>query len=224
MHLLVGAIEADVESLRLRAQGQQSARTEFREALQKVLDTLCSLQGRTRTPDRRKPFRTDDVAPGATIGPEGFAGGSARDDRAPCGRSEWQKLRCDNGGMMHTPSRFAALTDDHLLAELRRLAATEREATAQLIAALMEVDTRRLYLGQGCSSLFTYCTQVLHLSEQAAYGHRSGTRGAAPSGHPASTRRGRGDADDDRIAGSTSDARQLRGAARRSPAHEQAGR
>jgi hypothetical protein len=33
------------------------------------------------------------------------------------------------------------------------------------------VDSRRLYLGQGCSSLFTYCTQVLHLSEHAAY-HR----------------------------------------------------
>src|SRR5205823_4307829 len=27
----------------------------------------------------------------------------------------------------------------------------------------------KLFLGQGCSSLFTYCTQVLHLSEHAAY-------------------------------------------------------
>ena len=39
------------------------------------------------------------------------------------------------------------------------------------LALLAEVDARRLYLGEGCSSLFTYCTQVLHLSEHAAY-HR----------------------------------------------------
>jgi 5-methylcytosine-specific restriction endonuclease McrA len=36
---------------------------------------------------------------------------------------------------------------------------------------LAELDARRLYLGEGCSSLFSYCTQVLHLSEHAAY-HR----------------------------------------------------
>ena len=35
----------------------------------------------------------------------------------------------------------------------------------------MEVDARRLYLAEGCASLFTYCRQVLHLSEHAAY-HR----------------------------------------------------
>jgi hypothetical protein len=51
-------------------------------------------------------------------------------------------------------------------------------ATVQLIAVLMEVDARRLYLGQGCSSLFTYCTQVLHLSEHAAYGRIEAARAA----------------------------------------------
>src|SRR5688500_13601836 len=30
------------------------------------------------------------------------------------------------------------------------------------------MDARRLYLGEGFSSLFTYCTTVLHLSEHAA--------------------------------------------------------
>jgi hypothetical protein len=33
----------------------------------------------------------------------------------------------------------------------------------------MEVDARQLWAQQSCSSLFTYCVQVLHLSEQAAY-------------------------------------------------------
>jgi len=43
----------------------------------------------------------------------------------------------------------------------------ERRAMAALIRSLMELDARRLYLGEGCSSLFTYCTRVLHLSESA---------------------------------------------------------
>jgi 5-methylcytosine-specific restriction endonuclease McrA len=47
-----------------------------------------------------------------------------------------------------------------------------------LIAALAELDSRRLYLAQGCSSLFTYCTQVLHLSEHAAYGRIEAARTA----------------------------------------------
>lgn len=38
-----------------------------------------------------------------------------------------------------------------------------------MVACLAEMDMRRLYLGEGCRSLFAYCTQVLHLSEHAAY-------------------------------------------------------
>jgi hypothetical protein len=54
---------------------------------------------------------------------------------------------------------------------VKRLAVRESEGTADLIASLAELDRRRLYLGEGCPSLFAYCTQVLHLSEHAAY-HR----------------------------------------------------
>ena len=72
----------------------------------------------------------------------------------------------------------AALTDDDLLSKVSALAQNERDATAQLVAALVEIDSRRLYLGQGCSSLFTYCTQVLHLSEHAAYGRIEAARAA----------------------------------------------
>jgi HNH endonuclease len=61
------------------------------------------------------------------------------------------------------------LSDSQLLVEVNRRVASEREATATLVSALAEVDVRRLYLGQGCSSMFTYCTQVLHLAEHAAY-------------------------------------------------------
>src|SRR4026207_623045 len=73
-------------------------------------------------------------------------------------------------------SSISLLSDDDLLASVKRAAGDERRATAQLIALLMELDTRKLYLGEGCSSLFTYCTQVLHLSEHAAYGRIEAAR------------------------------------------------
>jgi 5-methylcytosine-specific restriction endonuclease McrA len=61
------------------------------------------------------------------------------------------------------------VSDIDLLERVRRAVQDERNATANLIALLMEVDARRLYLAEGFSSLFTYCTQSLHLSEHAAY-------------------------------------------------------
>jgi 5-methylcytosine-specific restriction endonuclease McrA len=64
---------------------------------------------------------------------------------------------------------FTQLCDTDLLGEVKTLAADERRATARLIAALAEIDERRLYLPQGCRSMFTFCTEVLHLSEYAAY-------------------------------------------------------
>ena len=77
-----------------------------------------------------------------------------------------------------TITALSALPDADLLAEVSRLAASERHATVQLIAFLAELDVRRLYLGQGCASLFVYCTQVLHLSEHAAYNRIEAARTA----------------------------------------------
>lgn len=71
--------------------------------------------------------------------------------------------------MTSQPSSPGDLSDRDLLAEVDRAAASERQATARLIALLMEVDSRKLYTGQGYSSMFTYCVQKLHLSEHAAY-------------------------------------------------------
>jgi hypothetical protein len=66
-------------------------------------------------------------------------------------------------------STAASLSDRELLEQVSILAQRERAATAALVAHLAVLDERRLYLGEGCSSLFTYCTRVLHLSENAAY-------------------------------------------------------
>jgi len=73
---------------------------------------------------------------------------------------------------------MSGLSDVALVAEVSRLVGWERRATAELIASLAEFDSRRLYLQAGCSSLFTYCTQVLHLSEHAAYGRIEAARTA----------------------------------------------
>ena len=70
------------------------------------------------------------------------------------------------------------LSDSDLVAEVDRLARLERTAIANLVAALAEMDARRLYLGQGCSSMFTYCTQVLHLAEHAAFNRIEAARAA----------------------------------------------
>lgn len=62
-----------------------------------------------------------------------------------------QKMRCYNGIMN---KHIHDLSDAQLLNAVREAAALERKATASLIALLAEMDTRRLYLGQGYSSLF----------------------------------------------------------------------
>ena len=73
---------------------------------------------------------------------------------------------------------FKDLSNEDLLAEVARLAMRERQATAALVRCLLEVDARRLYLSEGYSSLFTFCTQALHLSEHAALGRIEVARAA----------------------------------------------
>jgi hypothetical protein len=70
------------------------------------------------------------------------------------------------------------LSNHELLAQVKLLTQQEREATAVLIAHLAIFDERDLYLAEGCSSMFTYCVDVLHLSEHAAYGRIEAARAA----------------------------------------------
>jgi hypothetical protein len=77
---------------------------------------------------------------------------------------------------MMTLLSVSALTDSELLAQATAFVQRERHAAADLIATLAELDLRRLYLAAGYSSLFTYCTHVLHLSEHAAYGRIEAAR------------------------------------------------
>jgi hypothetical protein len=71
--------------------------------------------------------------------------------------------------MAMTITNTSSLTDSQLLTEIPRLAHGEREATVALIAHLAEFDARRLFEGEGFSSTFRYCVEVLRLSEDAAF-------------------------------------------------------
>jgi hypothetical protein len=66
-------------------------------------------------------------------------------------------------------SALAALSDADLIARVKSLSVREREATAQLVAHLAELDTRDAYLREGYPSLFIYCRDALGLSEGEAY-------------------------------------------------------
>jgi hypothetical protein len=61
------------------------------------------------------------------------------------------------------------LSDQDLLARTVVLAGQEREASVELVAHLAELETRSsLYAAHGYGTLFTYCREVLRLSEDAA--------------------------------------------------------
>src|SRR5438552_18437208 len=62
----------------------------------------------------------------------------------------------------------SGLSDQDLLARVGVLAGKEREASVELVAHLAVLDARpALFAAEGHGSLFTYCTQVLRLSEDA---------------------------------------------------------
>jgi hypothetical protein len=60
------------------------------------------------------------------------------------------------------------LPDQTLLCELKSLVTRDQVTTALLIAHLAEADARRLYAPAGYASLFNYCVEELHLSEESA--------------------------------------------------------
>jgi hypothetical protein len=64
---------------------------------------------------------------------------------------------------------LAELSDHELVTRLKSLVRRDAELTAEIVAHLGEVDQRRLYLDEACSSLFVYCTARLGMSESMAY-------------------------------------------------------
>jgi hypothetical protein len=62
----------------------------------------------------------------------------------------------------------SSLSDSDLIARLPALVGAERNAMADVIEHLAEVERRRLYLEHATSSLYRYCIERLGYSEDAA--------------------------------------------------------
>ncbi len=66
-------------------------------------------------------------------------------------------------------SSLEGLGGSELLAATHALIRHGRAVEADRLRHLGEVDVRRLYLEEACTSMFVYCVRVLHFSEAAAY-------------------------------------------------------
>ena len=80
--------------------------------------------------------------------------------------------------MTTTPCDLRALPSAELLSRVHALLERGRSLEAELLAVLAEIDARRLHLEKACSSLFVFCTQVLRMSEDAAYKRIQAARAA----------------------------------------------
>jgi hypothetical protein len=69
----------------------------------------------------------------------------------------------------HSISSLESVPDDELLRRLGDLVSRSRRVEADLVQHVGEVEERRLYAREASSSMFTYCTERLHLSEAEAY-------------------------------------------------------
>ena len=61
-----------------------------------------------------------------------------------------------------------SISDSELLANMPALVKRERVAMVEVIEHLVEIDRRRLYLEQACSSLYSFCIERLGYSEDGA--------------------------------------------------------
>jgi hypothetical protein len=75
-------------------------------------------------------------------------------------------------------SPLAQLSSEQLLAQLHDLVQRSRDFEADLLEHLAEVDARRLYLQEGCPSMFAYCVRVLRFAEAVAYKRIAAMRAA----------------------------------------------
>jgi hypothetical protein len=65
--------------------------------------------------------------------------------------------------------KLKLVSDDELLRRLSEILEHSRHLESELVAHIGEVDVRRLYAREASASMFSYCTEVLHLSESEAY-------------------------------------------------------
>lgn len=73
---------------------------------------------------------------------------------------------------------LAGMPGARLLARVQELVRRDNVIEADLLVHLGEVDARRLYLEEGCSSMFDWSQRVLHFAEGVAYKRIQAARAA----------------------------------------------
>lgn len=68
------------------------------------------------------------------------------------------------------------LPDHELLVNTKNLVAEEKRITQEVLSHLEEIESRKLYLARGFSSLFDYCIKELNYSQSATYRRISAMR------------------------------------------------
>jgi 5-methylcytosine-specific restriction endonuclease McrA len=67
------------------------------------------------------------------------------------------------------PYELSGLSDQVLVRDLKSHLAHERGSTAVVLAHIAEVDARQLYVPAGYPSMYLYCVEHLHMSEDEAF-------------------------------------------------------
>ena len=68
--------------------------------------------------------------------------------------------------MNTTPKTLTHLSEHELLEHFENLVARDRRTTARLLAAIAEIDERKLWAAHACPSMFAFCVECFHMSEQ----------------------------------------------------------
>jgi hypothetical protein len=68
--------------------------------------------------------------------------------------------------MNSMPNTLAQLSEQALLGHFETLIARDRRTTAQLLVAIAEIDERKLWARHACQSMFAFCVERFHMSEQ----------------------------------------------------------
>ena len=65
-----------------------------------------------------------------------------------------------------TLNSLAQLSEHELLDHFEVLVARDRHTTVQLLVAIAEIDERKLWARHACQSMFVFCVERFHMSEQ----------------------------------------------------------
>ena len=68
--------------------------------------------------------------------------------------------------MNTTPNTLTHLSEHELLEHFENLVARDRRTTSRLLVAIAEIDERKLWAAHACPSMFAFCVERFHMSEQ----------------------------------------------------------